>query len=201
VVCALGETIASFWPRRRFRSVDFPTLGRPTRLMKPARWTGAASGNDVERGGGSGIELPEEGHLARVHESSLPDVAVVVADQVEARVAGQEIELLGEGMPQRAGLAVGALHGQDRLAEHGGGAVEGKGQDVGALPDSPIPRIEPADRAIIDQGHRQLMIPGAEVTQDHPERPPEPRVVDGPVLMVPEGDHVRPRPVARVHSS
>jgi hypothetical protein len=37
VVWGLGETMASFWPRSRLRSVDFPTFGRPIRLTKPAR--------------------------------------------------------------------------------------------------------------------------------------------------------------------
>src|ERR687898_3232013 len=27
----------TFWPRMRFNSVDFPTLGRPTKLTKPDR--------------------------------------------------------------------------------------------------------------------------------------------------------------------
>jgi hypothetical protein len=35
VVWGLGETIETFWPRRRFISVDFPTFGRPTIATKP----------------------------------------------------------------------------------------------------------------------------------------------------------------------
>src|SRR5215475_2339875 len=37
VVCGRGETIESFWPTRRLRSVDFPALGRPINDTKPAR--------------------------------------------------------------------------------------------------------------------------------------------------------------------
>src|SRR5512136_933133 len=37
VVCGLGETIATFFPRMRLRSVDLPTLGGPTIAMKPDR--------------------------------------------------------------------------------------------------------------------------------------------------------------------
>src|SRR6266568_5510412 len=36
VVCGRGETMATFSPRTRLRSVDFPTLGRPTMATKPA---------------------------------------------------------------------------------------------------------------------------------------------------------------------
>src|SRR5262245_14666606 len=37
VVCGRGEAIAIFSPRIAFMSVDFPTLGLPTRPMNPAR--------------------------------------------------------------------------------------------------------------------------------------------------------------------
>src|SRR5215470_11923205 len=40
VVCGLEATMATFWPTRRFSSVDFPALGRPTTAAKPARWAG-----------------------------------------------------------------------------------------------------------------------------------------------------------------
>ena len=36
VVCGLSETMATFWPTSWFTSVDFPTLGRPTRETNPA---------------------------------------------------------------------------------------------------------------------------------------------------------------------
>src|SRR6059036_4268740 len=35
VVCGRGETIESFSPTRRFRSVDFPALGRPMSETNP----------------------------------------------------------------------------------------------------------------------------------------------------------------------
>src|SRR4030042_3882449 len=35
VVWGLLETMASFWPRSRLRSVDLPALGRPIRAIKP----------------------------------------------------------------------------------------------------------------------------------------------------------------------
>src|ERR671919_482132 len=35
VVCGLGETMATFWPRMRLSSVDLPALGRPTRATIP----------------------------------------------------------------------------------------------------------------------------------------------------------------------
>src|SRR5882672_5355786 len=37
VVCGRGDTIESFSPTRRFKSVDFPALGRPMSDTKPAR--------------------------------------------------------------------------------------------------------------------------------------------------------------------
>src|SRR5260370_39568752 len=37
VVCGLEVTMPIFGPPRRFRSVDFPALGRPTMATKPAR--------------------------------------------------------------------------------------------------------------------------------------------------------------------
>src|SRR5262249_45056373 len=37
VVCGFGVTMATFVPTRAFRSVDFPTLGRPTMATVPAR--------------------------------------------------------------------------------------------------------------------------------------------------------------------
>ena len=43
VVCGRFETIETFEPTSRFTSVDFPTLGRPTRLTNPER----SSGHDV----------------------------------------------------------------------------------------------------------------------------------------------------------
>src|SRR5262245_52214331 len=114
VVWGFGETMASFCPSRRFSSVDLPTLGRPMRLANPARW----SGRDVEGGGGALIQPPEKVHLARVHQPRLERLPVVVAGEVEARVAAQEVELLAERMPQRARLPAGGLDGDDRLADH-----------------------------------------------------------------------------------
>src|SRR5688572_9549566 len=35
VVCGLSETMASFSPTSRLRSVDLPALGRPTRATNP----------------------------------------------------------------------------------------------------------------------------------------------------------------------
>src|SRR5207247_2442320 len=37
VVCGRGDTIESFSPTRRFKSVDFPAFGRPMSDTKPAR--------------------------------------------------------------------------------------------------------------------------------------------------------------------
>ena len=37
VVCGLLATAASVVPTTWFRRVDFPTFGRPTSVMKPAR--------------------------------------------------------------------------------------------------------------------------------------------------------------------
>ena len=42
VVCGRGDTIESFSPTRRFRSVDFPALGRPMSDTNPARPVTAA---------------------------------------------------------------------------------------------------------------------------------------------------------------
>src|SRR5581483_1435795 len=38
VVCGRGVTIATFCPTRQLSRVDLPTLGRPPRATKPARW-------------------------------------------------------------------------------------------------------------------------------------------------------------------
>src|SRR6266849_1850007 len=35
VVCGLGETIETFWPRMALSSVDLPALGRPTSVTTP----------------------------------------------------------------------------------------------------------------------------------------------------------------------
>ena len=35
VVWATGLAIATFWPIQAFKSVDLPTLGRPTKATKP----------------------------------------------------------------------------------------------------------------------------------------------------------------------
>src|SRR5262245_38523020 len=93
--------MASFWPRSRLNRVDLPTFGRPIRLAKPARCSGA----DVEGSGRALIKLPEQVHLARVHQAGLERRAVVVADEVQARVAAEEVEFLAERVPQRPGLA------------------------------------------------------------------------------------------------
>src|SRR5260221_5753010 len=37
VVCGFSETMETFCPRIRFRSVDLPALGRPTRATTPKR--------------------------------------------------------------------------------------------------------------------------------------------------------------------
>ena len=37
VVCALGLTIATFWPTRALTSVDLPAFGAPITATKPAR--------------------------------------------------------------------------------------------------------------------------------------------------------------------
>jgi len=42
VVCGTSETIATFSPTRRLISVDFPTLGRPTKAIVPLRNTPVA---------------------------------------------------------------------------------------------------------------------------------------------------------------
>src|SRR3546814_4890682 len=38
VVCALGLTIATFWPTSALTMVDLPALGAPTTATKPQRW-------------------------------------------------------------------------------------------------------------------------------------------------------------------
>ena len=40
VVCGLVEVIAIFSPTRAFIKVDFPVLGRPTRVTNPYRKSG-----------------------------------------------------------------------------------------------------------------------------------------------------------------
>src|SRR3546814_18336688 len=38
VVCALGLTIATFWPTSALTSVDLPALGAPTTATRPQDW-------------------------------------------------------------------------------------------------------------------------------------------------------------------
>ena len=38
VVCALGVTIATFWPTSALTSVDLPALGAPITATNPASW-------------------------------------------------------------------------------------------------------------------------------------------------------------------
>src|SRR5712691_11445345 len=52
VVCGRGETIASFWPTRRFRRVDLPVFGRPMSETNPARVNVAGSARPVPSVGG-----------------------------------------------------------------------------------------------------------------------------------------------------
>ena len=44
VVCGFGDVIATFVPTSAFVSVDFPTLGRPTKQANPLR---CSAGVDV----------------------------------------------------------------------------------------------------------------------------------------------------------
>src|SRR5262249_61274266 len=90
VVCGFGDTMATFWPSRRLSSVDFPTLGRPARAMKPAR----CSDDDVEARGGTLIKAPEEGHLARVPQPGLPGGPGRPPDQAKAGGAAPEGQCL-----------------------------------------------------------------------------------------------------------
>src|SRR5262245_19671218 len=48
VVWGLLEVMLTFAPTRQLRSVDLPTLGRPTIATRPARCAGAASGARCE---------------------------------------------------------------------------------------------------------------------------------------------------------
>src|SRR4051794_35960222 len=51
VVCGLSEGMATFSPTRALVSVDFPTLGRPTKVTKPERpWGSAESDSDSPDG-------------------------------------------------------------------------------------------------------------------------------------------------------
>ena len=52
VVWGRGETIASFWPTRRFRSVDLPVFGRPINETNPARVIVAGPARPVPSVGG-----------------------------------------------------------------------------------------------------------------------------------------------------
>src|SRR5262249_3134479 len=119
--------MASFWPSKQLNRVDLPTLGRPIRLAKPARCSGA----DVERAGGAFIESPEEIDLARVHQARLQGFAVVITDQVQAGVTAQKVQLLAQGVTQRPRLAPRCLDRDDRLSHHGGWSRERECQHVG----------------------------------------------------------------------
>src|SRR5207249_3774255 len=68
VVCGRGDTIESFSPTRRFKSVDFPALGRPMSDTKPARLVIVA---------GSVRAVPTEGGLRQLRPGSASRVSFV----------------------------------------------------------------------------------------------------------------------------
>src|SRR4051812_26196487 len=53
VVCALGLTIATFWPTSALTSVDLPAFGAPTIAMRPQRWVMALPSSPRRRGSSS----------------------------------------------------------------------------------------------------------------------------------------------------
>src|SRR6185436_10158901 len=194
VVWGFGETMASFWPSRRLNSVDLPTLGRPIRLANPARCSGA----DVEGVGWSLIELPEQVYLARVHQAGLERRAVVVADEVQASVATEEVELFPEGVPQRPGLAPRRLDRDDRLANDGGGPREGEREDIRPASHPAVAGVQDPDRPIVDQRQAQLVVPHPQGPERGAERAANATEIDGQGLPVRDDDHVSRR---RLHSS
>src|SRR5262245_10536102 len=162
VVWGRGETIESFSPTRRFRSVDFPALGRPMSDTNPERWVIVAAvivagsmSTPCSEGGlrqvQPGSDTPvspaapsrpvhptpwrpfrllsgwlvqqafpefcgqaaapglEDLALASVHEGGLDRIAIVVADQVEHAVRGEQVQLGRHRNVEAAGLARGRL--------------------------------------------------------------------------------------------
>src|SRR2546426_6734084 len=178
VVCGRGETIASFWPTRRFRRVDLPVFGRPMSETNPARVivTGAASpaalGAWPEQGA---IRLrparrssfqkagPEpRGHpaavrhedlpLAPVHELRLDGVPVVIPREVEHAVRDEQVELERKRHAEPARLAPGRARGCHDLAHERTrpGDFQREREDVGAPPNATPGGVQPADLVIAD---------------------------------------------------
>jgi hypothetical protein len=156
------------------------------------------------------VQAPEEAHLPRVHEPRLEGIAVIVPHQVEAGVTAQEVQLFPERVAQPARLAVGRLHRDDGLAEHRrrpprprGGVGEGERQHVRGPRDPPVPRVQGADAAVIDQRQAHLVVGHPERPEGQPGGPTDPSDVDRNPLAVRDEDHPRSRasPRSWAHSS
>src|SRR5207302_7513973 len=74
VVWGRGETMASFWPTSRFRSVDLPALGRPMRDTKPA-FTVVAGPARPARAVGGATTLSTDGPAPRAGSRARGDAS------------------------------------------------------------------------------------------------------------------------------
>src|SRR5436309_11962312 len=119
VVCGRGDTIESFSPTRRFKSVDFPALGRPMSDTKPARLVtvaGPASPAPTQ----GGLRQMRPGSVVAGPASPAPTQGGLRQMRPGSVVAGPASPAPTQGglRPMRAGSA---LAGAARPAPAGGG--------------------------------------------------------------------------------
>src|SRR5262245_29610660 len=168
VVWGRRDTMAIFSPTSRLSSVDLPTLGRPTRATKPARWVAppisVREQSRPEPGGRTAPRLGEDGARSLVHEPCFSGLVVVPPRQVQDPVHHEEVELEPHGDATAPRLARGGVGAHDHLAEERARArhVEIEGQHVGSVPTPEIARVEAADFAIVHHAHVELPISAAE---------------------------------------
>jgi hypothetical protein len=92
--------------------------------------------------------------LAPMHEVRLDRIAVVVADEMQRAVGGEEIELERQGHTQATRLPRRRVGAEDQLADErpGAGRLERKGQHVGPPADAAMDGVELADLGVAHDG-------------------------------------------------
>jgi hypothetical protein len=173
VVCGRGETIASFSPTSRFRSVDLPAFGRPTRETKPERKAVVAARAEA-RAGLDFVTVPRRSlteqstpepprhrprgaqdlTLTPVHQLRLDVIAVIVAHEMEDTVRDEEIHLDGDRHAEALGVAPRRLGRHHDLPEKLAPRLldlEGKGQNVGTPMHAEVLPVQPGDLGVVHE--------------------------------------------------
>jgi hypothetical protein len=102
----------------------------------------------------SGGSVVENLAFAAMHQVGFHRIAVVVADQMEGAVRGEEVELECERYAEPARLSGRRLGGDDELADERSRVRRFKREreHIGAPPDATVGRVEPTDLRIIHHG-------------------------------------------------